>query len=499
MFLNPYLLSILSGVLLRLSFPKPNLWVFAWLAFVPLFFALEKQRPGKAFLISLICGTVFFITTMFWLINVTVPGMIVLSVYLALYVAVFGMAYVFIKQKFTFSARVTLIPALWVLLEFARGHFVTGMPWALLGTGQASNLLAIQAADIVGAYGVSFIVMFININIFEFIFWRKTGRAVLLPRAAAVFLVLFAWFGYGAYRIFQDPQKNCAFKVALVQGNISQEIKWAAGFKDNIFKKYQILTEIVNLKEEPDLIVWPETSYPDYYRPGEDNNGLEGFAQDAGVPLLAGSITLRDVRYFNSAILFGPASKEPVVYDKLHLVPFGEYIPARKFLPFIESILPIEDFSPGKGHVIFSLAGKYCPRMSFGTMICFEDIFGDIARGSVLRGADFLVNLTNDAWFGDTSSHYQHMQASVMRAVENRTYVIRAANTGISCFIDDTGKPYAMLRDAGGKPTFVTGYKAAWVAKTGRKSLYTRIGDVFALICIFYVIIMIGLDIKKKR
>jgi apolipoprotein N-acyltransferase len=479
-------------------------------ALVPLFFALEKQRTAKAFIFSLVCGTVFFITTMFWLIHVTIPGMVILSVYLALYVAFFGLAYSFMKEKIAFGARVALVPALWVAMEFFRGHFLTGMPWALLGTGQASDLLAIQAADIVGAYGVSFVVVFVNICIFEFFRAMRMRQALSLRQRSAVIFVVFIWFAYGAYRIVSltpyagsdenaSMRKGCFLKIAIVQGNIPQEIKWATAFQGKIFKKYQLLSEIVNIKDEPDLIVWPETSYPEYFESDSDNKDLQDFARGMGTPFLAGSISIRGQHYFNSAILFGPTGEVLDMYDKLHLVPFGEYIPARKFLPFIETILPIEDFSSGKGYTLFSLASEKCPRMRFGVLICFEDILSNIARGFVLRGADFLVNMTNDAWFGDTSSPYQHMQASVLRAVENRVYVLRAANTGISCFIDYVGRPYAVVKDNTGKPTFVTGYQAAWVAKTGSSSIYTKIGDVFAFLCIFYAIMIMILGAKKKR
>ncbi len=498
-FFNPYLLSVLSGILLRLSFPKPGMWFLAWFGFIPLFFAIRKQRPLKAFVFSFISGAVFFISTMFWLINVTVPGMIVLSLYLALYFAVFGMMCSVAREKIAHAFGVIFIPALWVFLEFVRSYFLTGMPWALLGMSQAPNLPAIQAADITGVYGVSFMLVFVNTVLFEFVFDRGVNKSASLKKLVFLAAVIPVWFGYGFYRLAQDPLKNCAFRVAIVQGNIPQDIKWASSFSHRIFEKYQLMTEIVDLKEEPDLIVWPETSYPGYYEPEGEGRELKDFSQQLETPLLAGSVSLRDMHYYNSAILLNGAERTSVIYDKMHLVPFGEYIPCRKLLPFIERILPIEDFTPGKTRAVFSLRGSRCPDIKLSAMICFEDIFPDIARGFVLRGADLLVNMTNDAWFDDTSSPYQHMQASVFRAVENRVYVLRAANTGISCYIDDTGRVYSTIKDAKGKPTFISGYAVEWVTKTGRRSLYTKIGDVFALLCIFYVIIiMMSVIIKRK-
>lgn len=492
------MLSGLSAVLLRLSFPKPGLWILAWLAFLPLFFALEKQKGLNAFFISLFCGFLFFATTVFWLIHVTWIGMLVVSAYLALYVAVFGWVVAECKERLTFGQRIVFVPALWVFLEFARSYFFLGFPWALLGNGQAPDLLAIQAADITGVYGVSFIVVFVNIFLFECVNHLPQRPLSFKSMVIPVCFVL-AWLGYGAYRLAEDPQESCFFKVACVQGNIPQEIKWAPGFRERILKKYQILTEIVSLKTEPDLVVWPETSYPDYLEPESPDEVSKDFSRgNDGAPLLVGSIMLRDARYFNSAVLFSGEGRILKVYDKIHLVPFGEYIPGRLHLPFLATLVPIEDFTPGREHVVFSLASRACSSLRLAALICFEDIFGDLTRRFVQRGADVLVNMTNDAWFGDTSSPYQHMQASVLRAVENRVFVVRSANTGISCFIDDTGKVTATVKDALGKSTFITGYQTARVARTRRSAVYTKVGDVFVLLCIFYAIMMFW-RIKTKR
>ncbi len=484
---------------MRLSFPKPGFWIFAWVALLPLFLALENRKPLKAFLLSFICGAVFFITTVFWLVNVTAIGMVVLALYLALYVALFGLIFALLKNRFVFLQRMFYFPAVWVSLEFARGHFFTGMPWALLGNGQAPYLLAIQAADIVGAYGVSFMVVFVNLFIFELLAARLNKKSLGFRHLSVCICVILLWFGYGAFRLSQDPKKSCYFRVAVIQGNIPQEIKWVPDFKDNIFRKHCLLTEIVSLKEFPDMVVWPETSYPNYLTLGVDDQALKEFASSNGVPLLAGSITLKDGQYFNSAILFSEKGEITGSYDKIHLVPFGEFIPWRRIFPFLASIVPIEDFTRGRDFGVFPITSDHCPRFNFSVLICFEDIFGDLARRFVLRGSDVLINMTNDAWFEDSSSPYQHMQASVLRAVENRTIVVRAANTGVSCFIDDTGRVYKKVSDAKGKPVFVTGYASAWIYKTDRSAIYTRIGDVFALICVFYAMIIFAWGVKSRR
>ena len=264
LFFNPFILSVLSSILLRLSFPKFNLWLLAWVALIPLFIVLCGQKSLKAFFISFLCGFIFNVSLVFWLINVTVPGMLIVAAYLALYIALFGAAYSYTRDRMSFWQRLFFTPSLWVLLEFARGMFLTGFPWALLGYSQSYNIAAIQAADIFGAYGVSFMVVFVNVFLFEALtgIWQK--KPLRSFKLFIPLLIIFVWFAYGAFRIQQNSQRSYPLKVAVVQGNIPQEIKWVESFRPNIFKKYKLLTEIANLKAEPDLIIWPETSFPDY-------------------------------------------------------------------------------------------------------------------------------------------------------------------------------------------------------------------------------------------
>lgn len=491
-------------MLLRLAYPKFDLALLAWAAFVPLFFALEQQRYAKAAFPSFIAGFVFFLTTIFWLHHVTVAGMFVMAVYLSMYFVVFGCGLCFFMPRLLFWQRLVFVPALWVVLEFVRGHFLTGFPWALLGYSQTSNLAAIQAADVFGAYGVSFIVMFVNVWIFEML--KAGGPALLRPRQRVVipFLVIVVWLGYGLFCINApnyskglDGKIGPPLKVALVQGNIPQELKWAQDFSRRIFDKYALMSDIVQMKEEPDFIIWPETSFPDYLEGDGNDSLLRALAARLKTPLLLGAVRFKDKHFFNSAVLFSGEGEAAGVYDKLHLVPFGEYLPARRFLPFLERILPIEDFTPGRNITIFRVAGRGGEK-KFAVLICFEDIFSDIARWAVARGADFLVNITNDAWFGDTSSPYQHMQASVFRAVENRVFVVRSANTGVSCVIDETGRVLTSVKDASGKETFVPGYAVGHVYR-GRMSPYRSLGDFLPFLCGIFVLAMTAQTAGKLR
>ncbi len=499
LFTHPVLLATASAVLLRLAYPTFDVWVCAWFALVPLFAAVDGQKERGAFLAAFLAGSLFFGLTLYWVVHVTIPGTVILSLYCGLYFGLFGMALRFARARFGWAGRCVGAAAFWVCLEYLRAHIMTGFPWALLAYTQTSNLWAIQIADTIGAYGVSFLLVFVNAAIFETLTARGCPRALRLRRAGVAVAVVAAWLGYGAWRLAQDPRLSSPLKVSVVQANIAQEIKWVSRFSENIFDKYVLLTEIVELRDDPDVIIWPETSFPDYLEAGVNDVPLSYLARDIGRPLFVGAIRLEGSDYFNSALLYVPSGRLAGLYDKLHLVPFGEYLPGRRQLPFLAALVPIEDFTRGRAYTIFPLRGERCPQIKAAVLICFEDIFPELAPAFVRRGADFLINMTNDGWFKDTASPYQHFQASVLRAVENRVYVVRAANTGISCIIDDAGRLVARVEDASGKPTFVTETAGGVVYKTGRKGLYTYFGELF-MGCVLLVNLA-GLlwGIRRKR
>ncbi|MFH0877193.1 MAG: apolipoprotein N-acyltransferase, partial [Candidatus Omnitrophota bacterium] len=498
-FKNPIVLAVTSAVLLRLAYPKFNAWFLAWFAFLPLFFAIRDRSLNKIFLVSFLSGTLFYILTIFWLIHVTIPGMLLLSVYLGFYVALFFAGLGLLERRLSFWQRLFFAPAWWVVLEFCRGYFLTGFPWALLGYSQTFFPAAIQVADFTGVAGVSFMVMFVNIWAFELWNARAKGSRLSMRRVLVPVVVIILWLGYGAWRLVQDPGKTCPLKVAVVQGNISQELKWVPWLKDNILKKYQLLSEIVSLKSEPDVIIWPETAYPDFWGRGGHEEAFLDFVRQLRTPLLVGLIRQEGANYFNSAFLFSSTGNIEASYDKIHLVPFGEYIPLRRFLSFLEEWAPIADFRRGRTYSLFSLQGLACPVIRFGVLICFEDIFSDLASAFVRRGADVLVNITNDAWFGDTASPYQHLQASVFRAVENRVFVVRSANTGISGIIDDAGRIQGTVRNQKGKEAFITGDYTGSVYRTQRQGVYPRIIDLFSFLCSVFVAGLLGLVFFRRR
>jgi apolipoprotein N-acyltransferase len=376
------------------------------------------------------------------------------------------------------------------LLEYLRSHLLTGFPWALLAYSQYKNLPIIQIVDTTGAWGVSFLIMVINIAIYSAFSSRLSApgfkRKYLLP-----ILCLLIVLSYGYYKIYRTPdtKHQTAIKVSVIQGNIPQELKWDPSARSYILNRYEQLSKDA-ASEHPNLIVWPEASSPGLL--GEDNSVFReifSLARDIRTPLLIGTVARDGKEYFNSCLLINSAGEISGRYDKLHLVPFGEYIPFKKYLPFLETIVPIGDINEGREYTIFQIPNpKSQISNKFAVLICFEDLFPELSRKFIQEGAQFLVNITNDAWYKQTSASYQHLQASVFRAIENRVFLARAANTGISGFIDPSGRIISLVTDAGGKEIFSTGYKTKEIAmlKHGQ-TFYNRFGDYFVLVCFLFI------------
>jgi apolipoprotein N-acyltransferase len=235
--------------------------------------------------------------------------------------------------------------------------------------------------------------------------------------------------------------------------------------------------------DDPQLIIWPETAFPGYI--GEHDevfDRVRRFAHSLQIPLLLGSVVTEEGSYYNSSVLIGRDGEIAQRYDKLHLVPFGEYIPFRSLFPFLSQIVPIADFSPGRDLTLFS---EETTGDNFSTLICFEDSVAGLPRRFVRQGSELLVNITNDAWFKDTKAPYLHLQSSVFRAIENRRTMVRAANTGISGFIAPSGRITGLLRDAQGKPTYVLGHLTQEVGFNDTPTLYTIYGDLFSFFALF--------------
>jgi apolipoprotein N-acyltransferase len=332
----------------------------------------------------------------------------------------------------------------------------------------------------------------VNIFIFE-IFHSKNKK----EKKHISFLVIFTLIACLGYGIFKLTEKSYSqnLKVSLIQGNIPQEIKWDEKSWEGILNKYIALTKQAN-QDKPDVIIWPETAFPGYFGFRQQlDEKIILLPKELKVSLLFGAITVEDYSIYNSAILISSEGKVLEIYHKLHLVPFGEYVPFRGLFSFLPQLAVLGDFTPGGKYTIFSL-GKNASQ-KFSALICFEDTIPELSRQFVKNGANLLVNITNDAWFKDTSAPFQHLQTSVFRAIENRTALVRSANTGVSAFIDREGRIIDRLCGRGNKETFVAAYKTGEVELRNGTSFYSRYGDVFVFVC--FIIFGLSLFRYEKR
>ena len=517
------LLSILSGILLILIFPGFNFEMLAWVSLVPLFIATRKTSPLTSLKLGFIAGFVFYLGVIYWVviamtkyggipIAIGIAVLILLSGYLAIYVSIFT----YLLSLTPYSLKYILAPFLWVTLELIRSHFLTGFPWASLGYSQFKTLPIIQAADITGVYGISFIIVMVNAAIASFIEsitplhppLSKGGSGGVRQFATkymivtTLFIISFSIYGYWRMNLFnsQLTTHNSQLKVALIQGNIEQNMKWDESYQSDVFDAHVNLTMQAS-REKPDLIVWPESATPFYFQ--ADRNfrpKMIELAKNSGSFILFGTpgyeIKDNGIVSYNRAYLLSREGDVVGKYDKIHLVPFGEYVPLRKILFFIDKMVEgVGEYQSGEEYTIFEIRNPKSEIQNFfGTLICFEVIFPDLVRRFVKNGAEFLVNITNDGWYGKTAASSQHIAMVAFRAVENRVPVVRAANTGISGIIEPTGK-IAKETDI-----FVTTYVTGEI-NTGllQKTFYTQYGDVFAYICSMATIFLVMLSRYAKN
>jgi apolipoprotein N-acyltransferase len=504
------LLAAVSGLLLTGSFPKIGLDWLVWFALVPLLMALADLSARESFRMGFIAGLVHYLTLLYWVVPVmrtygylpwymSIAILFLFAAVLALFPAVF--ATVLVAFGRTPIRCLISVPLLWVALEYVRTIIFTGFPWALLGHALYLRHHLIQIADLFGAYGVSFLIALSNAAVFVAITYarRKTWRDLpvskpLLFSAIGIFVVglLITWI-YGAWRMQAIDERiatSPAARVAVIQGNIDQAIKWDSAHKFAAIKKHLRLSHTAK-SENPDLIVWPESATPFYLffdkRPTEMvMSGIE----ESDIDFVVGSPSIarqsENVIYFNSAYLISPKTKNVSKYDKTHLVPYGEYVPLERWFPFLGKLVAqVGDFRPGK-------PGKTLPwkKDALGIQICYEVIFPGLSRVLVQNGATLLINITNDAWFGTTSGPYQHFSMTIFRAVENRRALARAANTGISGFIDPVGRILTSTR------LLEEAAQTRSLPLLRQITFYTRFGDLFALAClagaVFGILLVLG-------
>ncbi len=494
------LLSVLSGLLLAAGFPKPSMFYLSWVAFVPLLYAIRGRTGKQALALGFICGFVYSLGCLYWIdyavyhfggfsFVLSCLILLLLCAIMAVYPALFALA----AQKFDpFPVLYVFgLPFVWVTLEWIRAHAITGFPWSNLGYTQTPLLHLIQVADITGVYGLSWLVVLGSTVISGFIrnYCRRSGIAVL---AGLIVCVLI----YGFWRsgqIERLQQQQAPLNVAVVQGNIGQAKKWKRSFVDKTIQTYARLSEeAAQSKPVPDLIVWPESAMPFFYGLNRNlSRKMNDAVTSTGKPLLFGSLGVEpsrgQVHLLNEAYLLNRKAVFLGSYAKQHLVPFGEYVPWLDLFHFVQnsSVGPM-DFVPGTNPGPLILKG-----LPVGVLICYEAIFPKIARKTVRRGAEILINITDDAWYGDTSGPYQDFEISRWRAIECRVPLARAANTGISGFFDATG------RECGRLPLGKRGFLTCTVYPMSYLSFYVKYGDLFAWFCVFITLCAITFRLQR--
>ena len=503
-----------SGLFLPLSFPKSDLGLLAWIALVPLHWALDGKSKTQSFWIGWLSGTIAFTGMMAWVVTamntygkvplvISYGLMMLLTAYLGLYVGLYSAGAVWFR---TLIPRYGLfaVPCLWVTLELIRTYVLSGLPWGLLGYSQYRQIEMIQIADHMGVYGVSFLIVLVNVALAEFLSWLtpllRGFRPAKLPWelvAMATLVVTLSW-QYGLATISEAPFSDIprsSISVGVVQPNVDQAVKWDTAYREQTLARFDRLTE--QLGRATDLVIWPEAATPFVFeREPVYQLQLIALANRAQAPILFGSPALRfypDRRPYllNSAYLLSPDGQLLGRYDKHHLVPFGEYIPFKSsFLFFLDKLVEgIGDFEAGTGPTVLTLTPKpraapagvavTTPRpVEFGVAICYEVIFPNLVRQFAANGAEFLVTVTNDAWFGSSSAASQHFSMVVFRSVENHLAFARSANTGISGFID----PFGRIVES--TPIFTEQAVKATMQVWRPHTFYSRYGDVFAYGCV---------------
>ncbi|MDE0186156.1 MAG: apolipoprotein N-acyltransferase [Candidatus Poribacteria bacterium] len=487
-----FVLAGLSGLLLIFSQPNFNLFPLAWVGLTPLLVSLNSASSWKtAFWCGYVAGAIFFFGMTYWIallypfanIFVTSFACAALVAYLAVYPAIFS-AIIFRFPWKSDLRYMFMVPVIWTALEWVRSWMLTGFPWGSMGYSQWNNSYAIQIASITGVHGVSFIIVLLNAAIANVFcarpFWRRQLKSAALP----LFIVI-ASFVYGVVAMSTPRQPASTIKIALVPGNVPQEEKWRGKNLNKIFNKYVNLIEQADTAR-PVLIVLPETAIPGaiFSAPNDYRKKLEQTLSDGQINLLIGAPHYSpDSKVYNRVFLISPNGEEIGSYSKMHLVPFGEYVPLGRYLP---NLIQFKPYEPGKSVNIFPIPLTKDARM--GISICFESVFPNHFRMFVKKGATVMGILTNDAWFDGTAAPHQHFSVAPFRAVENRVPVFRCANGGISCIIDSYGNVITKPIHPNAEQDFLI---AQVPINEQQRTLYTRFGDWLPIICTVVCIVLL--------
>jgi apolipoprotein N-acyltransferase len=500
-------LAVASGLMLALSFPKFSLDFAAWIAFVPLLYAIEGETPGRVFAYAWLQGFACYLASIYWVVitlhnfagvplALAVIPMILLAAVMAVYTGAAFYAAEFITIRLNLPIALTL-PLAWTAVEWIRTYFPIGFPWNLLGYAAYRNLNLIQFAEFTGVYGISALIILFNSVVYVVLFRRETPRVQGISLGVLSTLIALAWV-FGTIRVnsLSHAAPAGSIKIAMVQGDIPQSIKWDPNFLAASYDIYADQSEhAANMGA--DLIVWPEAAAAFFFQPEDRYPAAFAKDEEYRAKLLAMAAQTHDaflfgapalgvednrVGFYNRAYLVTGDGKVAAWYDKINLVPFGEYVPLRGLFGGLVNrvVKGFGDMFPGRVQTIFDFKGA-----RLGVLICYESIFPDLARLAVKKGGNILVNITNDAWYGESSAPYQLLAMAAMRSVETKTPMVRVANTGISAVIEPTGE----ITDR--TPLFKRGTEIETVSWRPVTTVYVLVGDVFAIIC--FVLTLIGL------
>ncbi len=496
--------TVLAGVLLWLSFPKYNYNFLIWIALVPLLYAIEGKSILQAFYTGIVAGIVFNTGLIYWITFVVVhygnlPAyigiavMLLLAAYLSLYTGLVCGGIIFFQNRGI--ELIVSAPLLWTCLEYCKSVFFTGFPWENLGYSLCEHTFLIQIADITGVYGLTFLIVFVNCLVYHILRAPMKKKTFFYAAVGIVFLI--SSYSYGFYRKGVvnkaiDTMQATAISLSLIQGNIDQSVKWNARYQDSTLKTYKNLS-MKSLGNGSDVIIWPETAVPFYFQNIDDRHReIIEIARVTKSNLIIGAPAYEKAeggyRYYNRAYVVDSEGAITKKYDKVHLVPFGEYVPLQKILYFASKLVEgAGNFTPGLEFAPIEIEGNKA-----GILICYEGIFPEISRDYCKKGAEFLINLTNDAWYGKTSAPYQHLSMLTLRAVENRVYIARAANTGISAIINPFGTPFKRTG------LFEADILNGDIIPLKIATIYKKYGDIFVYGC-FLILAILILVLEKER
>jgi len=507
-------LSLLAGGLQVLVFPKPNLYFLSWIAMAPLMYALLRGRGGEGelfdaegrslrpftvwqgFLIAWACGVLWYIGTCYWIYPVMhgygglspmVAGLIMAGycIIMGMHHGAFGALVVLVSRRSNLGNRrpLLLAPVFWVAIEFFRDR-VTGVPWNQLGNSQIDNIPFARIAQTTGVYGLSFAVMLVNCAFAAaLLLWGKRRINLLVSAGAAAIALQIGVLA-------KPPLFAPTHQAVLVQENIPllEQKDWTPRFFDQTIADLAQLSVKAQPRSagSPGLIVWPESPAPFFIPDPRLQKWLTAMAQDTNSYLIVGSVDeVNDAKgqphLLNSALVMDPRGNVLGRYDKIHLVPFGEYVPLQDLLFFAKKLTrEVGDYGRGTERKVFDLNGIHA-----GVFICYESVFPDEVREFSANGAQVLVNISNDQWYGETSAPWQHLQMSRMRAMENRRWVLLATNNGTTASIDPFGRVVAQA--ARNVRTTLT----APYALESESTFYGLHGDLFAWACVVISILAV--------